>query len=324
MAIKKFFMTFTIIIFVFLIGAGIALIQVINSAEAKALETIKDNIDKGILPSENSGEENDNTFIDYFGSEPFNALLMVKDKVGSNTDAIVLINLDTINNKITMMWIRRDTYVSTDLNKNGKKDDIMNMVYAYNDKDINKTIEYIGNELGCKIKYGAVMNLNAVEEIVDQLGGVNFNVPALMDYDDPFQDLHIYFEPGMHYFNGEEAVKLLRFRQNNEGVVEPYWNGSDTMRTQMQQSFISELIKQKSKLFYAAKFESLAKLVFDNLDTNVVFKDIAKYTTDIISVDLETIEFLTLPASDDENFVHLIPDKEAIEEIIRTKFITIN
>lgn len=324
MAIKKFFMTFTIIIFVFLIGAGIALIQVINTAEANALNTIKDNIDKGILPGVSTSEENDSTFIDYFGTKPFNALLMVKDKVGSNTDAIVLINLDTINNKITMMWIRRDTYVSTDLNKNGKQDDIMNMVYAYNDKDINKTIDYIGNELGCDIKYGAVMNLNAVEEIVDQLGGVNFNVPALMDYDDPFQDLHIYFESGMHFFNGEEAVKLLRFRQNNEGVPSTYWNGSDTMRTKMQQEFISELIKQKSKLFYAAKFESLAKLVFDNLDTNIVFKDIAKYTTDIISVDLETIEFLTLPAADDANFVHLIPDKEAIKEIIRTKFISLD
>lgn len=317
-------MTFTIIIFVFLIGAGIALIQVINTAEAKALETIKDNIDKGILPGNNTPEENDNTFIDYFGTKPFNALIMVKDKVGSNTDAIVLINLDTINNKITMMWIRRDTNVSTDLNKNGKNDDIMNMVYAYNDKDINKTIDYISKELGCNIKYGAVMNLKAVEDIVDQLGGVNYNVPALMDYDDPFQDLHIYFEPGMHYFNGEDAVKLLRFRQNNEGVAETYWNGSDTMRTQMQQAFIGELIKQKSILFYAAKVESLVKLVFDNLDTNFVFKDIAKYTSDIISVDLETIEFLTLPATDDENFVHLIPDKDAIKEIIRTKFISID
>lgn len=321
MAIKKFFMTFTIIIFVFLIGAGIALIQLINAAEAKALETYKENLENGILPSNNNPEENDTTFIDYFGTQPFNALLMVKDKVGANTDAIVLINMDTINDKITMMWIRRDTYVTSDLNLNGKKDDIMNMVYAYNDKDIKKTIDYIGKELGCNIKYGAVMNLKAVEDIVDQLGGVNYNVPALMDYDDPFQDLHIYFEPGIHYFNGEDAVRLLRFRQNNEGIPDTYWNGSDTMRTQMQQDFIKELIKQKSILFYAAKIESLAKLIFDNLDTNFVFKDIAKYTSDIISVDLSKIEFLTLPAVDDENFIHLIPDRDALKEIIRTKFI---
>lgn len=324
MAIKKFFMTFTIIVFVFLIGAGIALIQVLNTAEAKALENTIAAIEKGIDPIDNKPEENDDTFVSYFGTDPFNALLMVRDKVGANTDAIMLLNLDTINNKISIMSIPRDTITSTDLNNDGLDNDIMNMVYANHELDIEQTMEYIGNELGCNIKYGAVMNLNAFREIINQLGGVDFTVPALMDYDDPYQDLHIYFEPGEKHFNGEDAEKLLRFRKNNEDVHENYWNGSDINRINMQQEFIQELINQKGKLFYATKINSIIGLIFDNLDTNVKPEEIVKYLPDFLKADLNNIEFFTLPTHDDVDFIHLIPDSDLIKERIKSNFIGVN
>ena len=324
MAIKKFFMTFTIIVFVFLIGAGIALIQVLNTAEAKAMEETIANIEQGGDLIDNTPEENDDTFVTYFGTDPFNALLLVRDKVGANTDAIMLLNLDTINNKISIMSIPRDTITSTDLNKDGKDNDIMNMVYANHDLDIEQTMEYIGNELSCNIKYGAVMNLNAFREIIDQLGGVDFTVPALMDYDDPYQDLHIYFEPGEKHFNGEDAEKLLRFRKNNDDVLENYWNGSDINRINMQQQFIQDLVNQKGKLFYATKINNILGLIFDNLDTNIKTEEIIKYLPDVIKADLNNIEFFTLPTNDDEDFIHLIPDKDAIKEIIDSNFKGIN
>lgn len=320
MAIKKFFMTFTIIMFCFLVGAGVVLIQVINTAEAKALEDKLNAIDSGLDPVVTDPEDNDDVFVDYFGTDPFNALLLVRDKVGANTDAIMLINLDTIKNKISIMSIPRDTITSTDLNNNGIDDDIMNMVYANHDLDIDKTMDYIGNELGCNIKYGAVMKLNAFREIIDQLGGVDFNVPALMDYDDPYQDLHIYFEPGLQHFNGEDAEKLLRFRKNNDDVVENYWNGSDINRINMQQEFIQELINQKGKLFYATKINSIIGLIFDNLNTNIKAEEIVKYLPDVLKADLNNIEFFTLPTHDDVDFIHLIPERDAIDEIINSNF----
>ena len=324
MAIKKFFTTFTIIVFIFLIGAGIALIQVLNTAEAKAMEETIANIEQGGDLIDNNPEENDDTFVSYFGTDPFNALLLVRDKVGANTDAIMLLNLDTINNKISIMSIPRDTITSTDLNNNEKDDDIMNMVYANHDLDIERTMEYIGNELSCNIKYGAVMNLNAFREIIDQLGGVDFTVPALMDYDDPYQDLHIYFEPGEKHFNGEDAEKLLRFRKNNDDVLENYWNGSDINRINMQQQFIQDLVNQKGKLFYATKINNILGLIFDNLDTNIKTEEIIKYLPDVIKADLNNIEFFTLPTHDDEDFIHLIPDQDAIKEIIDSNFKGIN
>ncbi|MDX1359433.1 MAG: LCP family protein, partial [Clostridia bacterium] len=188
------------------------------------------------------------------------------------------------------------------------------------DLDIEKTIQYFSREYDVNIKYGAVMKLNAFREIIDQLGGVDFNVPALMDYDDPYQDLHIYFEPGLQFFNGEDAEKLLRFRQNNEGVEEDYWNGSDMKRIEMQQSFIQELITQKKKLFYATKINSIIGIIFDNLDTNIKPEEIINLLPDVLKADLGNIEFMTLPVHDAEDHIHLIPEKDAIKEIIESNF----
>ena len=296
------------------------LIQVLNTAEAKAIEDALNAIENNIDIPNNPSEANDSVFTEYFTVEPFNTLIMVKDKVGANTDAIMLVNMDTISNKISVMSIPRDTIVSTDLNKDQLDNDIMNMVYANHSLDVEQTIEYIGNELGCNIKYGIVMNLKAFREVINQLGGVDFTVPALMDYDDPYQDLHIYFEPGLQHFNGEEAEKLLRFRRNNDDVDENYWNGSDLIRIKMQQTFIQELINQKTKFIFGAKINSIIQLIFDNLNTNISSDEIMKYLPEVLKADLNNIEFITLPTHDTVDFIHLVPERDKIEVIIKSNF----
>ena len=321
MAVKKFFMTFAIIVFCFLVGAGVVLIQVINTAEAKALAETKEYVEENNELPDDIGEEADDFLGDYFDIKPFNTLILVRDKVGANTDAIMLVNVNTLDNKISVMSIPRDTIVSTDLNKDGIDNDIMNMVYANSDMDIEKTIEYIGKELNCKIKYGAVMKLKAFREVIDQLGGVDFNVPAKMDYDDSYQDLHIYFEAGLQHFDGEDAEKLLRFRKNNEDVIGDYWNGSDLKRIKMQQDFIKALIEQKMSILNAGKINNIIQLIFDDLNTNVKSDEILKHMNTVLKADLGNIEFFKLPVIDDDDFVHLIPVQEEIESRIKSNFV---
>ncbi|MBN2558380.1 MAG: LCP family protein [Clostridia bacterium] len=319
MAIKKFLTTFTIIIICFLAAAGVAFVQIINTAETRAAAAANEAIEKGIdIPG--NGTTETGGFIDNFIIRPFNVMVFVKDKVGANTDAMMLVNVDTYNSKISVMSIPRDTIVSTDINKNGKDDDIMNMVYAAFGLDVNKTIEYIGNELGCKIRFGVVMPLKVFREVIDQLGGVDFDVPYLMDYDDPEQNLHIYFEPGMMHFNGEDAEKLLRFRKNNPGVDSAFVNGSDIPRIQMQQDFLKELVAQKTSLIYTMKLRNITNIIFDDLNTNATLAEIFGLIPEALKADLGAIEWFKLPVSDDENFIHLIPDAVEIDKIIKSNF----
>ena len=43
------------------------------------------------------------------------------------------------------------------------------------------------------------------------IGGVDFEVPVNMNYDDPTQDLHIHISKGMQHLDGEGVMKVLRF-----------------------------------------------------------------------------------------------------------------
>ena len=79
-------------------------------------------------------------------------------------------------------------------------------------------------------------------------------------------------------------------------------------------------ITQKKKLFYATKINSIIGIIFDNLDTNIKPEEIINLLPDVLKADLGNIEFMTLPVHDAEDHIHLIPEKDAIKEIIESNF----
>lgn len=52
--------------------------------------------------------------------------------------------------------------------------------------------ELIKSFLGFDVDGYILVNMDAAEQVVDAIGGVDFNVPPGMNYDDPTQDLHIH------------------------------------------------------------------------------------------------------------------------------------
>ena len=69
-----------------------------------------------------------------------------------------------------------------------------------------------------EIKYYVTIDNNVLIKLVDILGGVEFDVPVNMDYDDKTQNLHIHLKKGKQIINGKKAEMLLRFRHNNNGT----------------------------------------------------------------------------------------------------------
>ena len=51
--------------------------------------------------------------------------------------------------------------------------------------------------MGFEPDYQVIVEWEAVGEIVDAMGGVWFDVPRDMNYDDPLQNLHIHQESGL-------------------------------------------------------------------------------------------------------------------------------
>ena len=65
--------------------------------------------------------------------------------------------------------------------------------------------------------FTVTVDLDGFAALVNAIGGVDFEVPISMNYDDPYQDLHIHFSAGMQHLSGAEALKVVRFRHNNDG-----------------------------------------------------------------------------------------------------------
>ena len=131
------------------------------------------------------------------------------DNGGSDTNILVMVDPD--QGEINAVSIPRDTLINTSWN-------IPKINAAYNVGGVERLCQELSNLLGIPVDYYVAVDLEGFVELVDAIGGVNFEVPIDMDYDDPTQNLHIHFKKGMQYLNGEDALKVVRFRQNNDGT----------------------------------------------------------------------------------------------------------
>ena len=133
---------------------------------------------------------------------------------GGNTDTMLLASYDVTNQKATVMSIPRDTMVNVpwDIKK-------INSVYSYyggGDRGIQYLYKEISQLVGFEPDFQVVVEWEAVGQIVDAMGGVWFDVPRNMDYDDPFQDLSIHLDKGYQLLNGEQAMGVVRFRERRQ------------------------------------------------------------------------------------------------------------
>ena len=147
MILKKFLSVFVSAMFTILIVAGLIAVILINVKQNQVNSSI-DNTDS------NSSNVNENVNPDWLDryietkEEPFNLLLFVSDIKGYDTDTIILLNLDTVNSKISAMSIPRDTLV-----KNQQK---AVSIYSTSTNEIlkdEKVIDIFDELLGTDIKY---------------------------------------------------------------------------------------------------------------------------------------------------------------------------
>ena len=137
---------------------------------------------------------------------------------------------------------------------------------------------------------------DAVGEMVEALGGVYFDVPFDMDYDDPTpgQDLHIHLKEGYQKLNGEEAMGLIRWRHNNDFSVQ-YPNG-DLGRIQTQQAFLKAVAAECLKPATLLKAPALAEVFMENVTTDLSLGNILAFAQLASGMDAEQdVNFVSMP-----------------------------
>ena len=122
------------------------------------------------------------------------------------TDTIMVASYNPDTQKASIMSISRDTFVGKNTSS-AKATDKLNSIYAQ--KGIEGTLNKVSNLVGFEIEDYVIVNNSALIEIVDEIGGVEFDVPIDMEYDDPTQDLHIRLDKGIQKIDGQKAEWLL-------------------------------------------------------------------------------------------------------------------
>ena len=139
--------------------------------------------------------------------------------------------------------------------------------------------------------YLTVCPLIFLASLVDAIGGVNFEVPIDMDYDDPTQNLHIHFKKGMQYLNGEDALKVVRFRQNHDGTG---YGTMDIGRIQTQQDFLITVAKQMISTLSLDMLNTYADLFVQYVDTELTVGNLVWLGQQLLTIGMDNVHFYTL------------------------------
>ena len=160
----------------------------------------------------------------------------------------------------------RDTMVNTSGKSGGQKR--LNAVYNRNRGDsklsekerIENGMTALKKEVsrltGIYPDFYVMVEWEAIGRLVDAVNGVEFEVPFDMNYDDPYQDLHIHLKKGVQTLDGEHAMQLVRFRRYSEG---------DIKRVEVQQAFMKALIKKCLSLEHWGKIKAYIDLAMDKI-----------------------------------------------------------
>lgn len=203
------------------------------------------------------------------------------------TDSIHVVSINKETNKATMISIPRDLLV--DIPDYGKRK--INHAFALTEQDeagsgglvASKVVE---NVLGIKIHNYATINFAGFTKIVDDLKGVDVNVPhGFIDYQYPAPD-HLYqtisFDQGWQTMDGETALQFARSRHGICTTACEQPEGSDFARAKRQQLILKAL---KDKMLSSRTWKNpkniytILSAYNDYIQTNIGLLDIKEFYT---------------------------------------------
>lgn len=227
----------------------------------------------------------------------YTILIFGEDMTSGLTDNIMLVSYDMTNQQATVISFPRDTLINS--GAKSVTDKMINAVYSRNgggDKGIEALKTEVSELMGFTPDFYVKINWELVGQIVDAIGGVWFEVPWHMGYDDPRQDLYIHFEEGYQYLSGEDAMKLVRWRKNNDGTSSP-GGGSDLSRLNVQHDFLKSVLKQTLQIKNAFHISQLAELFNENVISDLTTENLFWFASQAIfgGLSVDDVIFVTMP-----------------------------
>ncbi len=253
-----------------------------------------------------------------------NILLLGVDEGGLRSDTIMLLSLNGYTNEVNVLSIPRDTRIPV-----GNGHQKVNSAIGIGAQEVRKgnyeepedyAIKKIKDLTGLPVHYFMTIDFDGFKEVIDTLGGVDFEIPFHMKYDDAVQNLHIDLMPGMQHLDGEDAHDFVRFRQGNPGY--PGYAMGDLGRIEAQQAFLKALVQQKLNAEYIAKAPELYEVICKYVRTNYTVKDLLRHLGVAAKLSSDGVNMHQLPGSAQtiSGVSYYIMDTSKMQELANTVF----
>lgn len=180
----------------------------------------------------------------------------------SRTDSMILLTIDPVSMSAGMLSIPRDLWVNIPGFDYGK----INTAYFLGDSYklpgggpelAKKTVE---NFVGVPVNYYAVIDFNTFVKLIDEIGGIDINVPDRMVVDPLGPGNTITLYPGVQSMDGATALAYARNRYTDNG---------DFDRSQRQQQVILAIRDQILNFYTLPKLITKAPALYQELSAGI-------------------------------------------------------
>lgn len=203
------------------------------------------------------------------------------------TDTMILVSIDFSNNDVCMVSIPRDSYVKI-YNANGNVANPSSPYSKINNafsegggaqkKGFEYSIATVEKLMGVNIGYYCGFNMNVVKEVVNAMGGVDYDVDIEVKMNG--RELH----PGMQHLDGQGVLDYCRQRKGS----------SDIARIDRQQRMLTAILQQLKDTDQIANIPSIYSAVEANIMTNLSIKQISSLALVALRMDMSQLSRYTL------------------------------
>jgi LCP family protein required for cell wall assembly len=212
-----------------------------------------------------------NPFASWISVGSQDILVLGTDVGGGNTDVITWLRVEGDVTHLTQ--IPRDSYIDAE----GYGPQKINALYALGGVDLLK--RELSRKLGRPITHHVIVNLAAIRQMADALGGIEVDVPKRLYYVDNSQGLFIDLQSGPQLLKGRSLEGFLRFRHDEMG---------DIGRLERQQLALKALFRKLTRPDQLVRLPILLASAGRNLKTDLGPMELGGLITAMGTTSLET------------------------------------
>lgn len=232
------------------------------------------------------------------------------------TDTMILVTVNFKKNTVDMISVPRDTYVKL----YDKKGELIDELDPYNkinsafslggglknggfESAMNTVSALIG---GIPIHYYVSVDMNAVKDVVNAMGGVEYDVDIEVSMNGRT------LSPGLQHLDGQAVLDYCRQRKGS----------SDVARADRQQRMLLAIFDQMKTSGQIANIPKIYKAVESNIDTNLSFEQICALALVAVRMDFEGLDRHMVPGAYMDLYERDIwaLDAEKLQKLIKKVF----